>query len=174
MHKRRIGAFLGGFLIATAVFALGLTVANKYLPQKDNQSAVEQVSVTKRPVITVDPNAGELITPTPSPTDPGVVIQGWTAVKVPAGALEANVSFYNPEENAGWYDLTFELILKETEEVVFTTGLIPPGKYCNKVTLSRSFETGVYEAILHVQPYYMNEEQSPTNDLNMDIRLIVE
>lgn len=130
--------------------------------------------ITDRPKITVDPHAGGLITPTPAPTEPGVAIQGWTAVKLPANALEASVAFYNPEENANWYDLTFELRLKDTEEVIFTTGLIPPGQYCNRVELTRPMEKGVYAAILHVQPYYQQEGQLPTNDLNMDIRLIVE
>lgn len=142
-------------------------------PSSTAQSPVIPTATTKT-FLALDPFAGPRITPTPAPTEPGVVIQGWTTVKVPAFATESNVSFYNPEENASWYDLTFELRLKETDEIIFSTGLIPPGQYCNKVMLSRPLEPGIYPAILHVQPYYMNEEQTPTNDLNMDVRLIVE
>ena len=62
----------------------------------------------------------------------------------------------------------------EPEEVIFTTGLIPPGLYCNKVTLTREMEAGVYPAILHVQPYRMDEELSPTNNADLELLLVVE
>ena len=131
--------------------------------------------------LTIDPNAGELITPSPAPTEPGVAIEGWSRIIVPAHSLEAAVSLHNPEENEGWYYLTYELRLKkpenaptdEPEEVIFTTGLIPPGLYCNKVMLTRELEAGVYPAILHVQPYRMNEEMSPTNNADLELLLVV-
>lgn len=139
-------------------------------------------TVRIRTPLSVDPNAGELITPSPAPTEPGVAIDGWSRITVPANSLEAAVSLHNPEDNAGWYYLTYELRLKrpenapedEPEEVIFTTGLIPPGLYCNKVTLTRKLEKGVYPAILHVQPYRMNEEMSPTNNADLELLLVVE
>lgn len=134
----------------------------------------EPPAETDRPALTVDPNAGEKITPTPAPTEPGIAIPGWTSIKLPAGATEAYVSLNNLEDNAGWYYLTFELRLKETNEVIFTTGLIPPGQYVNKVILTRELEAGTYPAILHVQPYRMADAQSPTNNADLDIQMIVE
>ena len=137
-------------------------------------SGSEPPAENDRPALTVDPNAGEKITPTPAPTEPGIAIPGWTSIKLPAGATEAYVSLNNPEDNAGWYYLTFELRLKETNEVIFTTGLIPPGQYLNKVILTRELEAGTYPAILHVQPYRMADAQSPTNNADLDIQMIVE
>lgn len=134
----------------------------------------EPPAETDRPALTVDPNAGEKITPTPAPTEPGIAIPGWSNIKLPAGQTEAQTSLYNPEDNEGWYYLTFELRLKETDEVVFATGLIPPGQYLNQVTLTRALEKGRYDAILHVQPYRMADAQSPTNNADLDILLIVE
>ena len=173
-RRRLIRSLIRNVAAVALVAAAGWISIKMLLPSGNDMSGNISPAITPRPLITVDPYAGDLVTPTPAPTEPGVVIQGWTSVKVPASATESNVSLYNPEENAGWYDLTFELRLKETDEIIFTTGLIPPGQYCNKVMLSRPLEPGIYPAILHVQPYYMNEEQTPTNDLNMDVRLIVE
>lgn len=90
---------------------------------------------TPRPTLQIDPNAGALITPTPAPVEPGVAIPGWGSMTIPAGVTEAATSMRNPAENDGWYYLTFELRLpttdpesgEETYEVLFTTGLIPPG-----------------------------------------------
>lgn len=121
----------------------------------------------------IDPNAGALVTPTPAPVEPGVAIPGWGSMIIPAGVTEAATSMQNPEANAGWYYLTFELRLKDTNEVIFSTGLIPPGQYCNKVTLSRPLEKGEYAAVIHVQPYRISD-QSPTNNADMETVLIVE
>lgn len=123
--------------------------------------------------LAIDPNAGALITPTPAPTEPGVAIPGWGSMTIPAGVTEVATSMQNPEVNEGWYYLTFELRLKDTDEVLFTTGLIPPGQYCNQVTLSRPLEKGEYAAVIHVQPYRISD-QSPTNNADMETVLIVE
>ena len=127
---------------------------------------------TPRPKLEIDPNAGALITPSPAPVEPGVAIPGWGSMSIPAGVTEARTSMKNPEANEGWYYLTFELRLKDTGEVIFTTGLIPPGQYCNKVNLTRALEPGEYPAIIHVQPYRI-ADQSPTNNADMETMLIV-
>ena len=129
----------------------------------------------------IDPNAGALITPTPAPTEPGVAIPGWGSITLPAGVTEAATTLKNPEANEGWYYLTFEMRLptvdeetgEESYEVLFTTGLIPPGQYCNQVTLTRALEPGEYNVILHVQPYRMSDK-TPTNNADTETVLIVE
>ena len=95
---------------------------------------------------------------------PGIVIPGWTAIKLPAAKTEADVSLHNPDGNDGYYDLSFTLKLSETDEVIFTTGKIAPGYKCSKVTLERELEPGKYEAIMMVQPYLQDEKQTPTNN----------
>lgn len=107
-----------------------------------------------------------------------VVIAGWESLTIPAGKTEADVDFFNPEENAQLYYLTFELRLfqnnREDYEVLYTSGLVEPGKHIGRITLSRKLKKGVYEAVIHVQPYRMNEKKTPTNNADIRIRLIVE
>lgn len=126
---------------------------------------------TAKPKLVIDSNAGP--SPTPSPTAPGIAIPGWAGLSLPAGVSEADVPLYNPEANADWYYLTFELRLKETDEDIFSTGLIPPGMYCNKVTLSRPLQAGTYECTMVVQPYFIREVPTPTNNAVFDIKLSV-
>lgn len=138
--------------------------------------AAEQA--TSAPTATValqiDPNAGKRVTPTPAPAtqEPGVAIPGWGSMTIPAGVTEVGATLFNPDANEGWYYLTFELRLKDTGEVIFTTGLIPPGQYCNQVTLSRALDAGEYAAVIHVQPYRISD-LSPTNNADMETVLIV-
>ena len=105
---------------------------------------------------------------------PGISIPGWKAIKLPAGKLGADVSLHNPDANAGYYDLSFTLKLADSEEVIFTTGSIPPGYKCSRVTLTRELEPGNYLATLFVQPYLQDEHQTPTNNAELEILLIVE
>lgn len=166
-----------GIVLIGIVVTIGLVGILWLNTMPDDASYTQEIlpeEPTASPALIIDPNAGELITPTPAPTEPGVAIDGWSRITVPANSLEAAVSLYNPEDNEGWYYLTYELRLKETGEVIFNTGLIPPGLYCNKVTLARELEKGSYPAVIHVQPYRMNEERSPTNNIDLELLLVVE
>lgn len=162
-------ASIKALLIPAVVLCLFMPGMNAYA--QSSEAIVPTPTPAK--VLKIDPNAGAQITPTPIPVEPGVVIPGWGGIKLPAGVTEAAASLYNPEANADLYYLTFELRIKETDEVIFSTGLIPPGLYCNKVELTRPLEVGTYEAILHVQPYRMNESLSHTNNADLDVHLIV-
>lgn len=125
--------------------------------------------------LNVDPNAGEYVAPETSKPEQsgGVAIPGWGYITIPAGETEVAVDFPNPEANADKYYLTFELRLKDTGEVLYTSGLVPPGKHVQKITLSRALEEGTYKAVIHVQPYKMDAAQTPTNNADMETDLVV-
>ena len=158
-----------------------LAVAAVLIWQSTKSEVAPAASPTPTVELEIDPNAGELITPTPAPTEPGVAIPGWGSITLPAGVTEAATTLKNPDANADWYYLTFEMRLptvdeetgEESYEVLFTTGLIPPGQYCNQVTLTRALEAGEYNVILHVQPYRMSDK-TPTNNADTETVLIVE
>lgn len=122
----------------------------------------------------VDPAAGDYVAPEEnSAGETGIAIPGWGSMTIPAGERKVAVNLPNPEANSGKYYLTFELRLKESGEVLYTSELVPPGKTIQKITLSRPLEAGSYPAVIHVQPYKMDEEQTPTNNADMETELIV-
>lgn len=167
------------------------SAATAAAPQQTPQPTI---APTKIPI---DANAGDRITPTPMPQEPGVAIAGLTVIEIEAGSEKSSVALYNPIENDGWYDLTYELRMLENPrdaetgelivpgaaaqdgsespeyKTIFRTGLIPPGKYCNAVEILCQLEPGEYDAFLYVQPYRMDENQTPTNSANLQVRLIV-
>ena len=166
-------------LLAVVVLAVVAALVWKYAQPESAPAPTAMPAPTAE--LEIDPNAGELLTPTPAPTEPGVAIPGWGSITLPAGVTEAATTLKNPEANEGWYYLTFEMRLptvdeetgEESYEVLFTTGLIPPGQYCNQVTLTRALEAGEYNVILHVQPYRMSDK-TPTNNADTETLLIVE
>lgn len=123
----------------------------------------------------IDPTAGEYVAPEPveSSGGEGIAIPGWGSITIPAGATEVTVDFPNPEANAGKYYLSFELRLKDSGEVLYTSGLVEPGLHIQRITLSRALEAGTYAAVIHVQPYKMDEAQTATNNADMETELIV-
>ena len=176
--RRKQSGWLWVALVAVILALLGLILylmfggVTDQRTQQPVETLIPTATPSPAPQLMIDPNAGAQITPTPAPVEPGVAIPGWGSMTIPAGVTEAATSMRNPEANEGWYYLTFELRLKDTDEVLFTTGLIPPGQYCNKVTLTRPLEPGEYAAVIHVQPYRISD-QSPTNNADIETVLIV-
>lgn len=106
-----------------------------------------------------------------------VVISGRRTLTIPANTKEVTVDLYNPEENEGAYYLSFELRLYDGSEsgyeVLYTSALVEPGKYIDRIELSRALEKGVYDAVIHIQPYRMNKEKTLTNNADIKISLVV-
>ncbi len=124
----------------------------------------------------VDPGAGEYVEPIEQANEnqgEGIAIPGWGYITIPAGETDIAVDFPNPEANAEKYYLSFELRLKDSGEVLYASELVPPGQTIQNITLSRALEEGNYQAVIHVQPYKMDENQTPTNNADMETELVV-
>ncbi|MDD2958866.1 MAG: hypothetical protein PHE06_07105 [Lachnospiraceae bacterium] len=170
--KNKILAILCTILGLALIAVIFLFVLPEIGGEKE-QTVNETVQADTSEKLEIDPNAGAETAPETETEEQGIAIPGWGSITLPAGEKEAAVNLENPAANEGWYYMTFELCLKETGEVIFTTGLVPPGQSCRKVTLTRELKTGEYEAVIHVQPYKMDENQTPTNNADMETMLVV-
>ncbi len=105
----------------------------------------------------------------------GVTISGMTQMYFPAGETKVSAKLVNPEENSGLYYLTFELRVKTdgAYETLYTSDLVAPGEQAEQITLSHPLEKGEYSAVLHIQPYHIGNELSPTNNADIPIKIIV-
>ena len=127
--------------------------------------------------LVIDQNAGDYVAPiVDSEVEPNVAIPGWGRITMPSGTTEiTSVDFYNPDENAGLYYLTFELRLPTDDGgyiSLYQSDAVPPGKHIQSITLSQPLSTGTYSAMIHVQPYRMSDE-TPTNNADVKITLVV-
>lgn len=124
-------------------------------------------------VADIDPNAGtNRGSKTSTNTSGNIDIPGYGSITVPANQAEVEIIFENPISNAEKYYLTFELVLKNTNETLYKSKMVPPGQAISNETLSRPLSSGTYDAIVKVQPYYMDSLQ-PTNNANIETKLIV-
>lgn len=125
--------------------------------------------------LTVDPNQGGKRNETVEKA-PNVKIAGFGKLNIKPDTQKVAVEFYNPKENEGLYYLTFELRLKDDSEqgyeVLYKSGLIVPGNYITEIELSRGLPEGEYRGSLYIQPYKMDDNLTPTNNLNSELTII--
>lgn len=159
------------FVVGGVIFGANY---NKWFNNNENNSQISTAN-SLGTSLELDVNAGDYSQPENSQqqTSTGIAIPGWGQISIPAGKTEVMVEFPNPVANTDKYYLTFKLVLKDTGEVLYTSGLVPPGKVIQKITLSRALTVGTYDAIVKVQPYKMDENKTPTNNADMQTKLIV-
>lgn len=123
----------------------------------------------------IDPNAGDWKgDELPDKTEGeavGIKIPGYPSITLPAGQEEVTVALLNPEGNPCYF--TFELALKDTDEVLYTSGLVPPGKVISDITLSRALSAGEYNAVIRISTTSL-EDGSAMNGANVETVLIVQ
>ena len=105
--------------------------------------------------------------------DDTLSIYGIKEIKIKEGSTEAELNYVNPEQNADKYFIKISITLKENNENIYSSELIPPGMGLSEVNISRTFSKGVYPAIFHIQGYKMND-MSSAKGADFDIEIKVE
>ena len=72
-------------------------------------------------------------------------------VAIPSGTKHVKISLPNPDGNQ--FLFLFEIVLSDSGEVLYTSGLVQPGMYVEDVTLSRELEKGEYGAALKISVF---------------------
>ena len=83
---------------------------------------------------------------------------------------DAKILLLNPEENPCYF--SFELILDETGESLFTSKMVEPGKAIQEETLSRALEAGEYDATIKISTYSL-DTNTQMNGANVKTKLLV-
>lgn len=81
------------------------------------------------------------------------------------------MELWNPDGNPCYF--TFELVLKDSDEVLYSSKLVPPGDVISDVTLSRALDAGEYQATLRITTTSL-EDGSAMNGANVETVLIVQ
>lgn len=97
-------------------------------------------------------------------------IPGYPRISLPANKTEVIMNLKNPEGNPCYF--TFELILAENDEVLYTSKMVAPGKGITDVTLSRALEPGEYPARIQITTTSL-ADGSAMNGAEMDTVLVV-
>lgn len=67
--------------------------------------------------------------------------------------------------------LQFNIILKDTDELIYSSGLVEYGGYINAIELNKEIQKGEYDAIVFIQPYDMAMNKTNSAKLSVKIKL---
>ena len=129
--------------------------------------------------IAAEASQGAYVAETAAPTR-NITMPGWASITIAADTTEITrgVDFFNPDDNEGYYDMTFELFadLGGNGEYVslYRSGLVYPGNHVQKITLNQPVSAGTYDAYVHIQPYLKGSQSTALNSGNVQLELIVQ
>ena len=101
----------------------------------------------------------------------GIRIPGYPRITIAADQTEVSMNLKNPEGNPCYF--TFEIVLKDSEETLYASKLVQPGKAITDVTLSHALEKGEYPAVIKITTTSL-EDGSQMNGANVETTLIAE
>ena len=100
----------------------------------------------------------------------GIKIPGYPSITLPADTQDVSVAFLNPEGNPCYF--VFELVLKDTDETLYKSKMVPPGQAIYEISLSRPLPEGEYDAVIRISTTSL-EDGSAMNGANVETVLIV-
>lgn len=65
--------------------------------------------------------------------------------------------------------LQFNIILNDSEELIYSSGLVEYGGYINRIELNKELQKGEYDAIVFIQPYDMAMNKTNSAQFNVKI-----
>ena len=102
---------------------------------------------------------------------PQIQVAGFSSWHIPAGKTEnIPISLKNPEGNPCYF--SFEIYLKDTNEVLYTSKMVKPGDTISRITIDKALNSGKYTAVVHINTNEL-ETGSKMNDASFEVKLTV-
>ena len=165
-NKKSNSSLVFVIIIASLIISIGLIIGLNYSKIFGNNDVVSKEKIKQQ----IDEDAGEFFEKKED-DEPNIIMPGWKQITIDANTTDiTGVDFYNPDANKGYYYLKFQL--KINDEILYESNLVEAGKHIQKIKISRPLNSGIYDAIVFIQPYKMDME-TPTNNGEVKIKLIV-
>ena len=95
-----------------------------------------------------------------------IVIPGYGEILLTADTRDVMLILPNPPGNPCYF--RFSILLKEGNEVIYTSGLVPPGKAIEELRLKRELAQGDYPAIIQIETFSLDGSLTPMNGANVE------
>lgn len=118
----------------------------------------------------IDPNAGDGSAPTQAPQKAeSIQIPGYPSITIAANTPNVTMALLNPEGNPCYFK--FEIVLKDTDETIYESQFVPPGKTITDVTLTHGLSEGEHPATIKISTVAL-DQKTPLNGANVETVLI--
>lgn len=155
---------VGGILV-------GMNWNNWFGSKEDKPTQQSQVSQSDTSV-DLDPNAGTWEGSKPEDkggVPQGIKIPGYPSITVAANTKNVTMALLNPEGNPCYFK--FEIVLKDTDETIYESKYVEPGKAISAVTLTKPLAEGEYPATIKISTLSL-DGKTPLNGANVETVLI--
>ena len=150
------------FLGAVAVVLVGCVLFGVWVYQKQNDAW------------RIDPNAKDYdfsFSDGSNASADHIAIPGYSEIVLPSDTKNVQLILLNPKGNP--CDFRFTLILKDSGEVLYTSGLVPPGQAITELKLKRALDTGSHPLIIQIETFSLGDDHTPMNGANVETTLSV-
>lgn len=80
----------------------------------------------------------------------GIQVRGFTTWSIPANTSKnLSIPLENPEGNPCYF--SFEILLSDTGEVIYSSDMVPPGEKIARINITREFDAGDYPATIKIK-----------------------
>lgn len=97
-----------------------------------------------------------------------ILIPGCETLHLKAGQTEQSVMFRNPPENSCNFRIT---LLLEDGQVIWTSGIIPPGEILTTIELDRKLERGIYRNAIMKYECFSLEDGAKLNGAQIRLNI---
>ncbi len=120
---------------------------------------------------TIDQHISDSTVAGEKPTVPQIKIAGFSSWHVPAGQTEnIPIALKNPDGNPCYF--SFAIVLKDTNETIYQSDMVPPGEAIRKIDISKSLPEGTYPAIVQIRTNELETGREMNSaDLNLTITI---
>lgn len=123
----------------------------------------------------IDPNVYDYTSSLKRPDnieDSKIMLPGYGKFTIDKGSNEIDTVLFNPEGNPCFFQ--FILVEKGTNEVLYESKLVPPGKGISPIKMTKSFDkTGSYNAVLKFKTVDLENTTITYNGSEMEVTLNV-
>lgn len=159
IKKKNWGSLLG--ICAVVIVAVGIAFGAYQLLKNSNFNNAD-IDANAIPMESEIERSDDL--------DPSVIlVSGFNEWNMAADSDVVYIALFNPDKNP--CNFKFTVVLDETQEELFTTGLVPPGHAVTTVKLPRIFTEGTYPITVKIVAYDFgdNSEEIYYEELKTDI-----
>ena len=100
-----------------------------------------------------------------------IALPGYGGIKFPANSKKVTLELPNPTGNPCYFRYTLALV--ETDEVLYTSELIAPGKMVKELTLNRALPKGTYTLRITIDTFSLADGTTPMNGGVQEVALTV-
>lgn len=119
----------------------------------------------------LDPNAKTQTAEDTAEKPTGIRIPGYPSITIEADKKEVQMNLMNPEGNPCYF--TFEIVLNDTDETIYTSKMVEPGKSITDVTLDKALAAGEYPATIKITTASLTDG-SAMNGANVETTIIAQ